>query len=159
MTDPRYAKPALSTRGYVVAAVVPVLIAAGLFGLVVWNYDDADVQGSTAPLLVSSWKPGQETGGEQVVGVLEADDDGCPVLVTDSTELPVAWPAGWSARVSAGGTLGIYDPDGKQAVRVDQEVRATGDLVEAAGSPYAGRPCAPTTGSIAEIQSAVSVVG
>ena len=100
--DPSYGRRALSTRGYVAAVVVPIAIAAALFGLVVWNYDDSDVQGSTAPLLVSSWQPGQDDGGEQIAGVLEKGDRDCPVLTSADGTVAVAWPAGYSARVSAG---------------------------------------------------------
>jgi len=156
--DATYGRRALSTRGYVAAVVIPVLIAAGLFGLVVWNYDDADVQGTTAPLLASSWQPGQPAGSEPVIGVLAADDDDCAVLVTDDGEVTVAWPAGFSARLSPGGTLTVYDPDGKPAARADQEVRATGSLVDVAGSPFAGKPCAPADGQVLAIESAVQVV-
>lgn len=157
--DPTYGRQALSTRGYVLAGVVPVLIAAALFGIVVWNYDDTDVQGSTSPLLVSSWRPGQEVGGEQIAGVLEADDEGCPVLATADETLAVVWPAGYSARVSAGGTLTVYDPDAKPVVREEQEIRATGALVDIAGTALVGRPCAPESGQVVEIQSAVQVLG
>lgn len=157
--DPTYGRRALSTRGYVLAGLVPVLIAAALFGLVVWNYDDSDIQGSSAPLLVSSWRPGQPSGSEQIAGVLTADDDGCPVLTTSDGTVSVVWPAGYSARVSAGGTLTVYDPDAKPVVREEQELRATGSLVEVAGTPLAGRPCAPDSGHVAEVQSAVQVLG
>lgn len=157
--DPSYGRRALSTRGYVAAVVVPVVIAAALFGLVVWNYDDADIEGSTAPLLVSSWQPGQDNGGEQVVGVLEKGDQDCPMLSSADGSLAVAWPAGYSARISAGGTLTIYDPGNDVAVRAGQEIRAIGSLVDAAGSEYVGRPCAPEAGQIAAIQSEVQVVG
>lgn len=155
--DPSYGRHALSTRGYVLAGVVPVLIAAVLFGLVVWNYDDTDIQGETAPMLASSWLDGQPAGSQQIVGVLQADDDGCPVLATDDEVLPVAWPAGWSARVSPGGTLSVYDPEDQVVARADQEVRATGTFVDA--SMYTGHRCAPTSGEIAAIQSDVDVVG
>ncbi|HTW18111.1 MAG TPA: hypothetical protein VMF51_23500 [Nocardioides sp.] len=157
--DPSYGRRALSTRGYVAAVVVPVVIAAALFGLVVWNYDDADVEGSTAPLLVSAWQPGQDDGGEQIVGVLEQGDRNCPVLSSADGSLVVAWPAGYSARVSAGGTLTVYDPGNAVAVREGQEIRAVGSLVDAEGSEFVGRPCAPETGRIAAIQSEVQVVG
>ncbi|WP_244929797.1 hypothetical protein [Nocardioides sp. W7] len=157
--DPSYGRRALSTRGYVAAVVVPVLIAAGLFGLVVWNYDDSDIQGSTAPLLVSSWRSGQPAGAEQIIGVLEKGEGDCPVLRSADGLASVAWPAGYAARVSAGGTLTVYDPDNDAAVRAGQEVRATGSLVEVAGSEYAGRPCAPGSGGLLAIQSEVQVVG
>lgn len=157
--DASFGRRALSTRGYVAAAVIPLLVAAGLFGLVVWNYDDADVQGTTAPLLVSSFKPGQPAGEEQISGVLEKGEDDCPVLVTPEAEIALAWPAGYAARVSPGGTLTVYDPDQEEVVRADQELRATGTLSDVAGSPYVGRPCAPATGQVAEIQSEIQVLG
>lgn len=155
--DASYGRHALSTRGYVIVGIVPILIAAALFGLVVWNYDDTDIQGESAPLLASSWRPGQPAGGEQVVGVLQADDEGCPVLASGDDTVAVAWPAGYSARVSPGGTLTVYDPDGGVVARVDQEIRATGELVDA--SSYVGKPCDPDTGQVAAIQSEVQVVG
>ena len=157
--DASYGRNALSTRGYVLAGLIPVLIAAALFSLVVWNYDDSDIQGETAPLLVSSWKPGQNAGSDQILGVLAQDDDGCPVLTSGTESLPVLWPAGYSARVSPGGTLTVYDPSDQAVARADQEVRAVGSVVDAADAPIAGRPCAPTEGRVAEIQSEVQVVG
>jgi len=157
--DASYGRRALSTRGYVAAAVIPLLIAAGLFGLVVWNYDDTDIQGTTAPLLVSSFKPGQPAGSEQISGVLVKGDDDCPVLATADGEVSVVWPAGYAARVTAGGTLTVYDPGDEPVVRADQELRATGTLTDVAGSAYAGRPCAPADGQVAEIQSEVQVLG
>lgn len=156
--DPTYGRRALSTKGYVAVGVIPVLIAAVLYALVVWNYEETDVQGTSAPLLASSWQPGAPAGSEPVMGVLGRDDDGCPVLLTDDETLSVAWPAGWSARVSPGGTLTVYDPRDRPQVRVDQEIRATGSVVDVAGSPYAGRPCAPGSGTVVEIQSDVQVV-
>jgi hypothetical protein len=153
-------QPALSTKGYVAAAVIPVLIAAGLFGLVVWNYDDADIQGETAPILLSNWQDGASVGDTTIAGVLEADPDGCPVLATSDGDTPVAWPGGWSATVSPGGTLTVYDGGREPVVREDQEVRATGALVPVGeGSPYAGKRCAPADGTIAEIRSSVEVLG
>lgn len=159
MSDPRYARPALSRRGYVVAAVVPVLIAAALFGLVVWNYDDSDIEGRTAPVLLSSWQPGAPGGDATVTGVLEEGDGGCPVLTTSEGSTAVAWPGGWSARVTPGGTLTVYDGAGDPVVRENQEVRATGVLVDVPGSAYAGKRCAPADGQVTEVRSDVSVVG
>jgi hypothetical protein len=156
---PSYERRALSTRGYIVAGVVPVLIAAGLFGLVAWNYDGSDIQGEAAPLLVLSWKPGQEAGSDPIAGVLEQDDAGCPVLTTAGESLAVVWPAGYSARVSPGGTLTVFDPADEAVVRADQELRATGTVAAAGDLPIAGKPCAPTDGQVAEIQSEVQVVG
>lgn len=156
--DPSFGRRALSTRGYVVVGVVPVLLAALLYALVVWNYEESDVQGAAAPLLASSWRTGQPAGSDQIAGVLARDAEGCPVLVSADGELAVVWPAGFSARVSPGGTLTVYDPADDAVVRVDQELRATGTMIEAAGSPYVGRPCAPASGPVAEIQSKVDVL-
>lgn len=159
MTDPRYSRPALSTRGYVVVGVVPVLIAAVLFSLVVWNYDDSDIQGTNAPVLLSAWQPGAPGGDVAVTGVLEEDEDGCPVLTGADGSVAVAWPGGWSARVTPGGTITVYDSSGDEAVRENQEVRATGVVVDVSGSPYVGKRCAPADGQVTEVRSDVSVVG
>jgi hypothetical protein len=146
----------LTTFGYLVATVVPVLIAAVGLTILHFNYDPEDnVDGERVPLLVSNYIPGQDTAGALIAGDLTLDDDGCVrLLQADGSELTAVWPAGWEA-TQVKGDLRLYDTDRSIVAQGGDSVQMGGTF-EDVGS-YAGRPCAPDSGRIALVQSDVTV--
>lgn len=155
---PDLRRRALSTRGYLLVAVVPPLIAALALGTLWLTHDDeAVLAGQPVPLLTSSWKPGDGGDGAQIGGVLELGADGCVRLAqADGSALTAVWPAEFTARRADDGTLTLYDPN-------DHAVAHGGDTLRTGGgytSPdaYRGHQCVPTSGQVALVESDVSVV-
>ena len=73
----------------------------------------------------------------------------------DTKVWPV-WPAGFHATLDHN-RLSLYDPDDTMAVAVDGDhVRMSGASVPAGN--FASEPCVPDSGSVAVVQSAVTVV-
>jgi hypothetical protein len=148
---------ALSTRGYVVAVVGPLLVAALLLGLVVLNHDDAvELPGRSVPLLTSNWKPGDGGSDAMISGTLELGQDGCVYLTNGADRMAPVWPAEFSARETFDGKLTLYDPHGKALAHDGDELRMGGGFASAA--EYRGYTCAPASGEVALVQSEVTVV-
>lgn len=152
----RWSRPAaLSTRGYVLVALVPLLVAALAFGAVsVFASDEPELSGTTVQLPTSSWKPGQDSDGALVQGVLRMDDDYCVYLESGSDRTYAVWPAGWRA-TRDGDLLTIYNPDLEAVARDGDAVSFGGGLVPVA--TYEGEPCLPESGDVATVQSEVTV--
>ena len=161
MTDPspspNLERRALSTRGYVVAALGPLLVAALAFTLVVLNHDDVvELPGKSVPLLTSNWKPGDGGSDAMISGRLQLGEDGCVYLVNGADRTAPVWPAEFGARVTDDGTLTLYDPRGDVLAHGGDELRMGGGFVAAAD--YRGHTCAPDSGEVALVQSEVTVV-
>ena len=168
-TDPdqpvydRWSRPqALSNRGYLLAVLVPVLIAAAAFGVVsLVSAGDESGSGVTVRLPVSGWAPGSGGDTAPIEGVLAVDADRCVYLTpsvrggNEPDKIWVVWPAGFHA-VLDNGRVTIYDTD-------NHKVAMDGDLVRMSGgttpvSTYAGEPCLPDGGDVAVAQSDVTVL-
>ena len=165
MTDPapeqepqfdRWSRPAaLSTRGYVLVALVPFLIAAIGFGAVtIFASDEPELSGTTVQLPTSSWKPGQDGDGALIQGVLRMDSDYCVYLEGAEGDTYVVWPAGWRA-TRDGELLTLYDADLKAVARDGDTISAGGGFQPVAS--FAGEPCLPESGEAAAVQSEVTV--
>jgi hypothetical protein len=153
---PDIGRRTLTPFGYVVVAVVPLLIAAIGFTYLHFHYDKEDlVDGKSVPILTSDWQPGDDAMTAEARGELTLGDDGC-VRIGDEV---VVWPADYEAtvqRVGSSDQLKVYDPDRDIVARSGQTIEVGGgygDLGE-----YAGRQCAPDAGDVFYVQSAVKVV-
>ena len=155
----RWSRPdALSRRGYVLVALVPVLVAAAAFGVVslVSAGDEPELPGASVRLPVSDREPGDDANAAEVGGVLRVDDDRCVYLETDSVpsgRLYAVWPAGFQAALD-GDRLTVYD-DGLPVARDGDTIATGGGYVEA--GTLDGEPCLPESGEIAVVQSEVTV--
>ncbi len=151
----RWSRPAaLSRRGYVLVALVPVLIAAVGFGLItVFASEEPDVRGTTVLLPTSDWEPGDGGDDALIQGVLRMDEQHCVYLETEQDRTYAVWPADWRA-TREGELLTIYDAG-------NQPVAQSGDAISVGGGfhpveTYAGEPCLPENGDVAVVQSEVS---
>ncbi len=157
-TYDRWSRPqALSNRGYVLALVVPVLIAAAAFGVVsLISAGDETGSGVSVHLPVSGWEPGDGGDSSPIEGVLMVDSDHCVYLDDGGTKVWPVWPAGYHATLDHN-RLSLYDGDAREAVAVDgDQVRMVGGSAPA--SNYASEPCLPGSGDVAVVQSDVTVV-
>ena len=152
----RWSRPAaLSTRGYVLVALVPLLIAAIAFGAVtLFASDEPELTGTSVQLPTSSWKPGQDSDGALVHGVLRMDDEHCVYLESGTDRVYAVWPAGWRA-TRDGELLSVYDGDLRVVARDGDMVSFSGGLVPV--QTYTGEPCLPDSGDVAAVQSEVTV--
>ena len=154
-------RDALSTRGYVLAVLVPILVAACAFGvLTVFGSDDSGISGTTVRLPEAGYAPTNATDGALIQGVLRLDDDHCVYLESgqdgaDVGRVVAVWPAGYKAS-REGERLTIYDAQSKVVAHDGDEVRMSGGFTDA--STFAGEPCLPESGDVAVIQSSVEVV-
>jgi hypothetical protein len=154
--------PALSRRGYVLAVVVPLVVAACAFGLVsVFASDESDLHGTSVRLPVAAYGPGAGTPANALIaGTLRIDDDDCAYLEPDpgttggSGPLYVVWPAGFEATLD-GGRLSLFDADEHEIGQDGDHVQAQGELVPA--STYATEQCVPADGQVAVVESQVVV--
>lgn len=173
-TDPeqpvydRWSRPqALSNRGYLIAVLVPVLIAAAAFGVVALvSAGDETRSGVSVRLPVSGWAPdnagrAMPTQGRPIEGTLAMDADHCVYLTpsvrggNESDKVWPVWPAGYSATLDDN-RLSLYDAD-------DHVVAVDGDHVRMMGgsapvAEFASEPCLPDSGEVAIVQSDVQVV-
>lgn len=163
-TYDRWSRPqALSSRGYVLALLIPVLIAATGFGVVALVSSGGDTaSGQSVHLPVSGYAPsGQGGGSTQIEGTLRLDDDHCVYLTpsqrggNEPDQIWPVWPAGYHA-VLDGNRVTIYDAD-------DEVVAVDGDLVRMSGgyapvSTFTTEPCLPGSGDVAVVESDVTVV-
>jgi hypothetical protein len=158
----RWSRPnALSRRGYILAVLIPVLIAACAFGVVsLVASDDDGLSGITVRLPETGYAPTNAGAGAQIQGVLRLDTDHCVYLESgqdgaDPGRVVPVWPAGFKAS-REGSRLTIYDAQGKVVAHDGDELRTSGGF--AAVNTFSGEPCLPETGSVAVIQSDVTVV-
>jgi hypothetical protein len=147
----------LTPVGYLIVAIIPVLIAALGILVVVVNYDPEDVvTGKRVPILTSDWRAGDSGDGALIEGELELGSDDCVHLIgTDGSQVEVVWPFDYEATVESGRQLKLYDIDRKVVARDGDQVRMSGGYGDV--GEYAGRPCAPDSGSVAFVQSEVVV--
>ena len=108
----RWSRPeALSRRGYLVVALVPVLIAAVGFAVVsLVASDDPSLSGTTVRLPTSDWQPGDGGDSALIQGALRLDDEHCVYLELNQERTYAVWPAGWRA-TREGEALTLYDAD------------------------------------------------
>ena len=162
-TYDRWSRPqALSNRGYLLAVLVPVLVAAAAFGVVsLVSAGDESGSGVTVHLPVSGWAPGSGGDTALVEGVLSMDGNHCVYLAplvrggNEPDKIWPVWPIGYHATLDQG-RLSLYDQD-------DKVVAVDGDHVRVGGSSapvgnFASEPCLPDTGEVAVVQSDVEVV-
>lgn len=153
---------ALSNRGYLLAVLVPVLIAAAAFGVVsLVSAGDETGSGVTVRLPVSGWAPGSGGDGAAIEGVLAVDADRCVYLSplqrggNEPDKIWPVWPIGYHATL-ANGRLSLYDQD-NQVVAVDGDRVRMGGRSAPVGN-FASEPCLPDSGQVAVVQSDVEVV-
>ena len=156
--DHRSAAPALSRRGYVLAAVVPVLIAAVAFGaILVVDHTKETGAATTVRVPTSEWIPGQPSGETLVQGVLAIDARRCVYLdTTEQGRIWPVWPAGYTARVGDDDSVSLYDGGNDLVARQGQRVQLNATVTSAAA--YAGEPCLPADGQVAAVQSEVTAL-
>jgi hypothetical protein len=168
-TDPeqpvydRWSRPqALSNRGYLLAVLVPVLIAAAAFGVVsLVSAGDESGSGVTVRLPVSGWAPGSGGDTAPIEGVLAVDANKCVYLTpsvrggNEPDKIWPVWPEGYHATLD-GNRLSLYD-HGDEVVAVDGDHLRMGGSAAPAGN-FATQPCLPDSGTVAVVQSAVEVV-
>lgn len=153
-------RQALSTRGYVLAVLVPLLVAAGGFGVVsLVSAGDATASGTTVRLPLSGWEPGDGGDDASIQGVLKVDAEHCVYLESGQDgdqpgRVYVAWPAGFRATLDAG-RLALLDADGHEIAQDGDRV-STGGGYGPAGT-FAGEPCLPDSGEVWIVQSEVQV--
>lgn len=160
-TYDRWSRPqALSNRGYLLAVLVPILVAAIAFGVVsLVSAGDETASGTTVRLATSGWHEGDEGGDAAIQGVLRVDDDQCAYLEAgqdgaDPGRVYVVWPSGFHARLDRG-RMTLYDADGT-AIAQDGDVVSAGGSYAPSGS-FTGEPCLPDRGEVATVQSDVTV--
>lgn len=160
-TYDRWSRPqALSNRGYLVALLVPVLVAALGFGVVSWvSAGDEAPSGTTVRLPTSGWQEGDGGGGAQVEGILRVDDDQCAYLESGQDgaqpgRVYVVWPEGFRAKLDRN-RMTLYDAGGRAIAQDGDLVSATGGYAPA-GS-FTGQACLPESGRVATVQSDVTV--
>jgi hypothetical protein len=158
----RWSRPdALSRRGYILAVLIPLLIAACAFGVVsLVASDDQGLSGTTVRLPESGYAPTSAGDGALIQGVLRLDADHCVYLqsgqdgAAPGRVVPV-WPAGYKAS-REGERLTVYDAQGKVVAHDGDELRTSGGFTSV--GTFVGEPCLPATGDVAVIQSDVTVV-
>ena len=147
----------LTPVGYVVVAVIPVLIAAlGILVVYVNNDPEDVVTGKRVPILTSDWRDGDAGDSALIEGKLELGPDDCVHLVApDGSQVEVVWPFDYDATVDPGRKLKLYYIDRKIVARDGDQVRMSGGYQDVGA--LAGRECAPDSGSVALVQSEVVV--
>ena len=106
------------------AVVVAALLVAGLLpprttGSV------APGDGTPLPIPTSQWKDGDDSMAALAEGVLVLRPDSCLVLVSDTVELVVAWPAGFTAVQRIGG-IDVLGTDGSVVAREGEQISLGG---------------------------------
>jgi hypothetical protein len=150
-------RDALSRRGYVLAIVGPVLVAAAGFGVVSLVASGGDTaSGTTVRIPEAAYGPAAAGGGDVIEGVLRLDDEHCVFLDGGGRTTVPVWPAGYRAS-REGGALTIYDEDDHAVAHDGDLIRMTGTLAPAGN--FTGEPCLPDSGDVAVVQSDVVVEG
>ena len=147
--------------GYAVCVVVPVLLAAVGLTILHFHYDKEQlVSGTRIPILTSGLEVGAGSGTDQLLGKVTYGQGRCvSVVAADGTPTTPVWPKGYEAtvqRVGSADQVKVYDTDRDIVARSEQTVEVTGELADA--TQYAGQPCAPASGQVFVVQSAVRVV-
>jgi hypothetical protein len=111
--------------------------------------------GRPIPITTSGWRPGDPSRTGLITGQLHADENGCPYLGQKEQRQWIVWPAGYSARIAAGGAVELIGPDGAVLAR-------EGDYVEAGGAPAdltstVSTPCVPKGVVLTTIESSLNV--
>ena len=152
----RWSRPdALSTRGYVLAILVPVLVAAAGFGVVsLVSAGDESGSGTTVRLPVSGWA-GDAGDGALLEGVLEVDDDQCVLLDTGQGDVVPVWPAGYHATLDHN-RLQLFDADDDEVAQDGDRIRVGGGSIPA--GTFSSEPCVPDSGDVFAVQSDVTVL-
>lgn len=150
----RWSRPAaLSRRGYLLVALVPVLVAAVGFGvLTLFASDEPELRGITVQLPTSEWESGDDGATALIEGALRLDDEHCVYLELDQDQTYAVWPAGWRA-AREGEALTLYDADGNEVARDGDAISTGGAYVPV--ETYAGEPCLPEDGEVAVVQGEV----
>lgn len=152
----RWSRPeALSRRGYLVVALVPVVIAAVGFAVVsLVASDEPTLSGTTVRLPTSDWQSGDGGDAAALQGVLRMDDEHCVYVESDIGRTYAVWPAGWRA-TREGEALTLYDEDANEVAH-DGDTIFTGGGSHPVGT-YAGEPCLPEDGDVFAVQSEITV--
>ena len=152
----RWSRPdALSRRGYVLVAIVPVFVAAVAFGIVsLVSAGDETGSGTTVRLPVSGWAGG---GGDGALleGVLDVDDDQCVYVQTAVGREYAVWPAGYHASLDHN-RLRLFDSHGDEVAQDGDRIRAGGGALPV--GTFSTEPCLPDEGSVFAVQSDVTVL-
>jgi hypothetical protein len=162
-TYDRWSRPqALSNRGYVLAVLVPLLIAAAAFGVVsLVSAGDEVGSGVTVRLPLSGWAPDSGGDAAQIEGVLGVDSEHCVYLAPlvrgggGPDKLWPVWPAGYHATLDHN-RLSLYDADNHVVATDGDHVRMSGGYAPAGN--FASEPCLPSSGNVAVVQSDVTVL-
>ncbi len=151
-------KPALSTRGMVLAVVIPVLIAAAAFGVVSLVSRGSETQATAIKVPTSGWIRGQAGGSDTIRGALSVDQRRCVYLkADDGQEVWPVWPAGYYARIDSSRHVSLYDGSDHLVARDGEQVQATG--IHTSPAAFSGETCLPGDGDVAVVQSEVTRVG
>lgn len=150
-------RPALGTRGLVLAVVLPLLVAAAGFGVVSLVSRGTPTAATAIKVPTSEWIPGQDGGDDPIQGTLSVDERRCVYLQGPEGRLWPIWPAGFRARLDQDGQVSLYDGDDDLVARDGEAVQASGTYTPSA--PYAGETCLPDDGDVAVVQSEVSRLG
>lgn len=150
-------RPALGTRGLVLAVVIPLLLAAAGFGVVAAISSGTDTATGSVRVPTSDWIPGQAGGSATITGTLALDDHDCVYLDGPGGQVWPVWPAGFRARLDSVGKVSLYDGRDHLVAREGEGIQAQGAVVPA--STYAGRSCVPTSGDVAVVRSEVNRLG
>jgi hypothetical protein len=158
---PDLTRRTLTPFGYALCVAVPILIAALGFTVLHFHYNKEQlVSGTKLPILTSDWKPGDASMTALLTGQLVLDG-GCTYLTgADGSEQAVVWPADFEAavqRVGSSDQLTVYDPNRDIVARGGDRIQFGGGSVPV--GEYAGEKCAPESGDVLVVQSAIKVVG
>lgn len=150
-------QPALGRRGLVLAVLVPVLIAAGAFGVVSLVSRDSGSTATSIRVPMSEWIPGQGGGQALIQGTLSIDEQRCVYLQATEGRIWPVWPAGYRGRVDEAGHVTLYDGGDNVVARDGEQVQASGTYREP--TAYTGQPCLPPDdGEVAVVESEVTRV-
>jgi hypothetical protein len=162
-TYDRWSYPqALSSRGYVLAVAVPVLVAALAFGVIALVAAGDDAQsGTTVRLPVAGYAPTSADQGTPVEGYLRVDDDQCVYLQpterggNEADQIWAVWPAGYRAILDHN-TVTLYDADDRAVAEEGDKLSAFSTTVSV--NTTSAEPCLPDTGDVVLLQSDPVVV-
>jgi hypothetical protein len=154
---PDIGRRTLTPFGYVVCIVVPFVIAALGFTFLHFHYNKEQlVTGTRLPILTSDWKPGDPAQRAAVTGQLTLDNGCLRLAASDGGTVDLVWPADYEATAQQANQLLVYDPARDIVARSGDSIQLGGGFADAA--PYAGKPCAPTSGQVFLVQSLPHVV-